>query len=392
VESVLRSDHPPFTNDPRIVKHIKCEAESLTERAHKKAVIQAKRNAKQMYDTMQEQADCQHTKDLKAIREHTDRALAEAYTRSKIEIAAFKVDLKAQRGQCKANLEQDAILARRTPKKPRPGPIDTARSRHSESHSSSHCPSPSGSNATLMVLNADESHAPQIENSLTPTKESTAPILMLRPSAPSAPPSESSKLDDLLNMMATGFKNMGKLIDSKLEKALTPINTRLRHLENTTHQQNDICQLDNIYPTYGISNINIDSGTANYATPEQLEMLRQQAASKEYEDLYVDNERELEECLTEEECLQTKWREGDETVRREMIAVKGRDPDIMMSNSGGQAYNPIYVDSQDEGWMKVQTHQPIPGLVCLPTGQIMCPNPLRAPNSLPTIRGDLYAT
>jgi hypothetical protein len=55
-----------------------------------------------------------------------------------------------------------------------------------------------------------------------PTNETQAPILAPRPSEP---PSESSKLNDLLNMMATGFKNMGDLVDSKLEKALAPINS-----------------------------------------------------------------------------------------------------------------------------------------------------------------------
>jgi hypothetical protein len=67
VESVLGSDHPPFTTDLRIVEYIKREAENLTERAYKKAIIQAKRNVKQTYDTTQEQADIVHAKDLEAI-------------------------------------------------------------------------------------------------------------------------------------------------------------------------------------------------------------------------------------------------------------------------------------------------------------------------------------
>jgi hypothetical protein len=197
-----------------------------------------------------------------------------------------------------------------------------------------------------------------------------------------------SKLDNILSMMHKGFENMGNLVDSKLEKALAPINSQLHKLENKTHLQDNGCQPDNIYLAYGIGDVDIDSGAANYATLEQLELLHQQATSKEYVDLYADNDREFEERLAEEkhlteeerlteeehlieeERLQKKWKEGDETVQREMIAVEGGDPDVVMSSARGQAYNTIYVDSQDEGWTKVQTHQPIPGIVCLPTGQI----------------------
>jgi hypothetical protein len=39
VESVLGSDHPPFTNDPCIVEYIKREAEALSDRTCKEAVI-----------------------------------------------------------------------------------------------------------------------------------------------------------------------------------------------------------------------------------------------------------------------------------------------------------------------------------------------------------------
>jgi hypothetical protein len=118
VEAVIGSNHPPFTTDPRIVEFIQREAESLAERAHKEAVLQAKRNVRQAYDAAKEAADALHTKDLEAIREHTDKALAEARAKSEIEIAAFKADLKAQRSQRKADLEQDAVLTRCTPKKP----------------------------------------------------------------------------------------------------------------------------------------------------------------------------------------------------------------------------------------------------------------------------------
>jgi hypothetical protein len=225
VEAVIGSNHPPFTTDPRIIEYIQREAETLAERAHKEAVIQAKRNAKQTYDAAREQADTLHAKDLEAIREHTDKALAEARSKSEIEIATFKADLKAQRTQRKADLEQDAVLARRTPKKPRPDPINTSRSRRNASRSTSRCPSPSRSVIEVtepMTLDADEPLDPQIENSPTPTSTVHVPI----PRASEAP-SENSKLDDIITMMHKGFENMGNIVDSKLEKALAPINSHL---------------------------------------------------------------------------------------------------------------------------------------------------------------------
>jgi hypothetical protein len=129
VESVIGSNHPPFTRDPRIIEFIKHEADTLAEHTYKEVVLQAKRNTRTAYNAACEEADRQHAKDLKAIREHMDAILTEAHTKAEIEITAFKADLKAQCGQRKADLKQDAILTRRTPKKPRPGPIDTSHSR-----------------------------------------------------------------------------------------------------------------------------------------------------------------------------------------------------------------------------------------------------------------------
>jgi hypothetical protein len=73
-----------------------------------------------------------------------------------------------------------------------------------------------------MTLNANEPSDPQVEN--LPTLMSTIHALILRTSEAL---SESSKLDDIITMMHKGFKNMGNLVNSKLEKALAPINSHL---------------------------------------------------------------------------------------------------------------------------------------------------------------------
>ena len=171
--------------------------------------------------------DALHAKDLEAIQEHTDKILTEACSKSEIEITTFKVDLKAQHVQHKADLEQDAILARHTPKKPHPDPINTLQSRRSMSRSTSHCSSPSRSETALMELmnlDTNEPSAPQEENSPIPTNDSGIPILV---SHASEAPSKHSKLDDIISIMHKGFENMGNIVNSKLEKALAPINTHL---------------------------------------------------------------------------------------------------------------------------------------------------------------------
>ena len=226
VEAVIGSNHPPFTTDPCIIEFIQREAEALAERPHREAIGQAKRNARQAYDAAKEQADTLHTKDLETLQEHMDKTLAEARAKSEIEIAAFKADLKAQHTQRKADLEQDAVLARCTPKKPRPDPINTTRSQRNVSRSTSRCPSPSQSVIEVtepMTINANETpFDPQVENSPTPTSA----VCTLIPRASKAPSSTpTDKLDDILSMMHKGFKNMGNIIDSKLEKALAPINS-----------------------------------------------------------------------------------------------------------------------------------------------------------------------
>ena len=73
-----------------------------------------------------------------------------------------------------------------------------------------------------MTIDANETPDPQVENSPTPTSAICAPIPRASEAPSSAP---TDKLNDILSMMHKGFENMGNIIDSKLEKALAPINS-----------------------------------------------------------------------------------------------------------------------------------------------------------------------
>ena len=162
-----------------------------------------------------------------------------------------------------------------------------------------------------MNLDANEPPAPQEENSLTLTNEGRAPIPM---SHASEVPSESFKLDDILAMMHKGFENMGNIVDSKLEKALAPINTCLCQLKGAP------CQPDNIYPNWGQGNVDIDSSLVNYATLEQLDLLRIQHESQEFKKQYAAYKEEEERRLKEEEAYTERWKNVDE---REMQDDRG---------------------------------------------------------------------
>jgi hypothetical protein len=192
-----------------------------------------------------------------------------------------------------------------------------------------------------MTVDANEPHDPQVENSPTPTSAVRAPI----PHASEAPSSApTDKLDDILAMMHKGFENMGNIVDSKLEKALAPINSRLRQLEGAP------CQLDDYFPNWGQGDIDIDLGAVNYATPEQLDLLRLQQESKEFETQYAEYEEEDRLRLEEEERHVAKWKTATDAKKQEMIAAEGGDPDVVMANAGREA-NPIYVsDSQESAF------------------------------------------
>jgi len=75
-----------------------------------------------------------------------------------------------------------------------------------------------------MNLDANEPFTPQEENSPTLTNDSGVSIWV---TCTSEAPSKHSKLNDILSMMHKGFENMGNIVDSKLEKALALINSRL---------------------------------------------------------------------------------------------------------------------------------------------------------------------
>jgi hypothetical protein len=54
---------------------------------------------------------------------------------------------------------------------------------------------------------------------------------------------------------------------------------------------------------------------ANYATPEQFELLRLQQESKEFEAQYAEYEEEDRRCLEEEERHAAKWRTPMDTEK-----------------------------------------------------------------------------
>ena len=88
-------------------------------------------------------------------------------------------------------------------------------------------------------------------------------------------------------------------------------------------------------------------GAVNYATPEQLELLRLQQESKEFEAQYAEYEEEDRLCLEEDERHAVKWKTAMDAEKREMIAAEGGDPDVVMANAGREG-NPIYIpDSQE---------------------------------------------
>ena len=83
----------------------------------------------------------------------------------------------------------------------------------------------------------------------------------------------------LLGMMAKRFQQMGDLIDSKLQKALDPIKSRLKDLETGPNAwAEEYSFRDNI------GNIGIEMGLDNDATPEQQQLLAAQQHAQAWED------------------------------------------------------------------------------------------------------------
>jgi hypothetical protein len=130
--------------------------------------------------------------------------------------------------------------------------------RRNVSHSTSCCPLPSHSVIEAMEQMAlDANEPPDLQNKNSPTLTSAVPAPI---PCVSEAPSKNSKLNDIILMMHKGFENMGNIVDSKLEKALAPINSRLQQLKGA------LCQPDDFFPNCGQGDINIDTGLANYAT------------------------------------------------------------------------------------------------------------------------------
>jgi hypothetical protein len=233
-----------------------------------------------------------------------------------------------------------------------------------------------------MELDTNEPLNPQTENSPMPTRDNMVPIPMLHASEQL---SESSKLDNILSMMHKGFENMGNIVNSKLEKALAPINSRLQQLEGM------LCQPDDIYLNWGQGDVNIDSRLANYATLEQLDLLCIQRKSQEFKKQYAAYEEEEERHLKKEEAHTERWKNVDKRGKCKMIEVEGGDPDIVMTNHGDYT-NPIYVPGSQESVFPpcptlappIQGCQPIPSLEWKTVGH-------KQVNTLPTIRGNSYA-
>jgi hypothetical protein len=216
------------------------------------------------------------------------------------ELANLRAQAKVDREILKAKIKDEAAKTARKERTARPKKradplLSTTRSRavtHSRSRSSSVVPA----TPVMLEMPAD---APPPSNFTLPGEATQAiqmltdPASLTRSITPKANP-PTDKLDDILNMMHKGFENMGNLVDSKLEKALAPVNARLRQLEGTPCQPDD-------FPSWGQGDIDIDSGAVDYTTPEQYHLLRLQQESKEFEAQYAEYEEEDRRRLEEEE-------------------------------------------------------------------------------------------
>jgi hypothetical protein len=119
--------------------------------------------------------------------------------------------------------------------------------------------------------------------------------------------------------------------------------------------------------------------------PKQLELLRLQQESKEFETQYAKYEEEEERCIRDDEQHAERWRMVTDTEKHEMIAAEGGDPDIIMRNDGDRT-NPIYISDLQELIFppcpapQPMGCQPISGLEWKTVGK-------KQVNALPTIGG-----
>jgi hypothetical protein len=388
VTMTINANPPPFDADPRILEFIQHEAERL--RADTKACTLdlAKQRARVLHDQQVQVIKNRLDEDLAFMRDETDKALDRARELAAQELANLRAQAKVDRKILKAEIKEEATKTackeRTARPKKRADPLtSTTRSRavtHSQSRSSSVIP------ATPVMLEMPTDASPPSDFTL-PGEATQAVQMMTDPDSPTRsvtpkanPPTD--KLDDILNMMHKGFKNMGNIVDSKLEKALAPINARLHQLEGTP------CQLDD-FPNWGQGDVNINSGAVDYTTPEQYHLLHLQQESKEFEAQYAEYEEEDCRRLEEEERHRERWKTATDEEKREMIVAEGGDPDVEMTNSGGCA-NPIYIpDSQESAFPprpapQPKGRQPILGLEWKTVGK-------KQINALPTIGGSYAA-
>jgi hypothetical protein len=258
IEMVLESNHPPLTEDPRIIEWISRQAEALKDEAKKKAVAQATRKARTLYDDTLRKAQEGHDANIQMILEDKERQLAEARATAEQEISAFKMDLKAEKAQRIDTLKHNNLLANRTTRKPRPDPISaTCRKRTSRPPSSAGMDASRPTSPTPIEIDQSPDNEEQEGNS--PTPKADAPLR----------PREAENTNDMIT-------NMMQVMNQCMQTHLAPITSRLAALEDakaaTTWNFNP---WEEIYGNYGIGDIDIDGGYTDYTTPEQKALLAQ---------------------------------------------------------------------------------------------------------------------
>jgi hypothetical protein len=259
IETVLESNHPPPTSDPRILEWIARQATDLKAKAHSEAISQAKRNARAAYETAYNEAKEGHDADIQAILADKEQRLAEARAIVEQEISTFKMNLKAEKAQRIDTLRHDELLAKRTTRKPRPDPISATRRKRTPS--------------TASVDGSNNSRAPSPE----PIEVEQTPINDTQEGNSPTPKADAQLCPQNPNTTNDLMANMMQVMNQCMQQHLAPITTRLAALEDakaaTTWNFNP---REETYGNYGIGDVDIDGGYVSYTTPEQQALLDQQ--------------------------------------------------------------------------------------------------------------------